>query len=73
MDPNFLMLIDLDIELLIEEVMGGHPTSFIVVASVVLDERGRIADIDFIVEDDPPLKASGDKRVRAPVIHMPNL
>lgn len=69
-DPNFLMLRDLDAQLLIEQVMGGDPTSFMVAASVVLDAGIDIANFDFQVEDDPPRAV---RRVRVPVLYFPNL
>lgn len=62
MDMNFLTLTYLDSESLIEEVMRGDLTSFVKVARTVLDMGGRIADDDFIVEDDPLSKALDDKK-----------
>lgn len=42
-------------------MIGGDLTLYIVAISVVLDIGGRIVDADFIVENDPPLKAPDDE------------
>lgn len=56
-DISFLTLTDLDIQYLIEEVMGRDPTSFVEIAHAVLDMGGKIVDVDFIIEDDSLVKA----------------
>lgn len=45
-DLNFLTLIDLDHDLLIEEIIRGDPISFMVASNAILDERERIVDVD---------------------------
>lgn len=60
-DLNFLILIDLNAQSLMEEVVGGDLT-FVEATTTVLDMGLEIANSGLTIEDDPPLEALGSEK-----------